>query len=80
MSDTQIRAQLELEKEPAFERSKLYERVFALADKDRDKPVPRGVVPRIKLESAKITRNLTTEWFAKRVDQRYEQCLARGKK
>jgi hypothetical protein len=80
MSDAQIRANLEREKEQSFESTKLYERVFALADEERGKPVPRGVVPKIKLESAKITRNLTTEWFAKRVDQRYEQCLARGKK
>lgn len=80
MSDAQIRADLEKEKNQSFERSKLYERVFALADKQRGKPVPRGVVPKIKLESAKITRNLTTEWFAKRVDQRYEQCLARGRR
>ena len=41
------------------------------------KQMPRAVVPRIKLESPKITRKLTTEWFAKRVDERYERCLAR---
>jgi hypothetical protein len=35
-------------------------------------------MPRIRLQSAKITRKLTTEWFANRVDQRYRACLARG--
>ena len=35
-------------------------------------------MPRIRLESPKITRKLTTEWFANRVNTRYRSCLARG--
>jgi len=60
-----------------FAKSKLCRRVFELADEVRGKPVPRALVPNIRLKSAKITRDLTTEWFAKRVDTRYEQCLRR---
>lgn len=80
MNDAQIRSDLEREKHEAFERTKLYKKVFALADDARGKRTPRGVIPNIQLKSAKITRKLTTEWFAKRVDQRYKQCLARGRK
>jgi hypothetical protein len=35
-------------------------------------------MPRIVLESPKITRELTTEWFATRVQQRYQRCIAKA--
>lgn len=74
-----IRRDLELGRELEFEDSKLFKRVFALADQRSKAPVPRALLPNIRLESPKITRKLTTEWFAKRVDERYERCLARGR-
>jgi len=76
LSDAAIRADLELGDQEKFADTKLYERVFALADKR--KTVPRAVVPNIRLESPKITRKLTTKWFATRVDARYEKCLLRS--
>jgi hypothetical protein len=39
--------------------------------------LPRAVVPQIHLEGPKISRNLTTEWYARRVDERFRQCLSR---
>lgn len=77
MSRPQIRRDLLLEKTAAFSRSPLYTRVFALADK-AGKPLPRQAMPQIDLKSPKITRKLTTEWFARRVEGRYKTCLARG--
>ena len=38
-----------------------------------------AMLPRIRLHSPKITRKLTTEWFAKRVNQRYQRCMRRAK-
>ena len=49
--------------------------MFALADRAQGGPVPRAVVPRIQLEGPKISRNLTTLWYAKRVDERFKRCL-----
>lgn len=58
-----------------FEQSDLYERVFTLAERTAGQSLPRAVVPRITLESPKITRKLTTEWFATRVQERYQRCV-----
>ena len=73
-----IRRDLERGTEPAFERTRLYERVFARADQANGRAVPRAVLPAITLKSPKITRTLTTEWFARRVDERYQRCVARA--
>ena len=79
LTDAQIRTALEQGDDSEFERTPLYSRVLALADKaPPGRPVPRAIVPRIQLVGPKITRNLTTEWFARRVDDRYRRCLARA--
>ena len=77
LSESAIHRDLEHGDQDDFAGTKLYKRVFDLGDKGRKNPLPRAVVPRIRLESPKITRKLTTEWFARRVDERYEKCLAR---
>ncbi|WP_313713483.1 DUF1615 domain-containing protein [Pseudomonas sp.] len=77
LRNPQIRSQLELGDSLAFEDSKLYRGVFALADAAAGKPFARAVLPGIELKSPKITRKLTTAWFAGRVDERYERCMKR---
>jgi hypothetical protein len=80
LSNAQIRTALESGADPEFEQTSLYSRVLELADKvPPGRPVPRAMVPRIRLESPKITRNLTTDWFARRVDDRYTRCLTSAK-
>jgi hypothetical protein len=77
MGDAAIRRALEQGGGPGLERTPLYRRVFELAEAAARKPLPRAVMPRIDLKSPKITRQLTTEWFARRVDERQQRCLAR---
>ena len=73
LSERQIRRDLERGTEHDFEESELYRKVFELADARA--PAPRALVPSIRLKSVKFTRELTTEWFARRVDGRYRRCL-----
>ena len=68
MSDAQIRRALAQADSSRFERTALYKRVFALAEQMERRLLPRATMPRITLESPKITRKLTTEWFATRVE------------
>ena len=77
MRNPSIRSQLEQGDRLDFEETTLYQRVFALADKAEGKPLPRAILPGIVLKSPKITRNLTTAWFAQRVDERYQRCIKR---
>ncbi|MGE8175292.1 DUF1615 domain-containing protein [Pseudomonas fluorescens] len=78
MRNTTIRDQLELGNRLEFEDSKLYKKVFELAETAEGKPLPRAILPGIQLQSPKITRKLTTAWFAKRVDERYQRCMTRA--
>jgi len=75
-----IRDQLEKGKSLEFDDTELYRRVFELAEQADGRALPRAVLPGIVLQSPKITRKLTTAWFAKRVDERYQRCMARAGK
>lgn len=78
ISDGAIRRALERSQSHRFERTELYERVFEAADAMHGRPLPRAHIPHIRLHSPKITRRLTTEWFATRVERRYRRCIARA--
>ncbi|MCP3749070.1 DUF1615 domain-containing protein [Pseudomonas sp. SBB6] len=77
LRNVSIRDQLEKGDSLAFEDTRLYKGVYALADGTAGKAVPRAQLPGIELKSPKITRKLTTAWFAKRVDERYQRCMKR---
>jgi hypothetical protein len=77
VADDSVHSDLEEGKGPRFEATALYKRVFMLAEQRRGHPAPRALVPRIKLQGPKISRNLTTDWYAHRVDGRFQQCLKR---
>jgi hypothetical protein len=75
MEDSAIHNALEQGKAEDFSRTRLYLRIFALADQAEGRPLPRALVPQIQLHGPKIARRLTTQWYAGRVDQRFKLCL-----
>jgi len=78
LDEKQIRRDLDKGKEAGFEKTQLWLRTFELADRLEGKALPRARLPAIQLHSPKISRRLTTEWFASRVEQRYRRCMARA--
>jgi hypothetical protein len=78
MDDSAVHSALEQGRSKDFEHSPLYLRVFALAEQAKGHTLPRALVPKIKLQGPKITRNLSTDWYAHRVDERFRSCLNKG--
>ncbi len=77
LDDGDVRRALDRENTADFERTTLYGQVFTLADRFDGRPMARAVVPDISLAGPKITRHLTTAWYANSVDARYRRCLGR---
>ena len=75
MDAAAIRGELERGNSLHFNDSPLFARVFALAQARHGSPLPRERLPGITLESPKITRELTTAWFATRTYERYQRCM-----
>ncbi len=76
LSNSEIHNQLRKGDSQAFENTALYKGVYKIAEQKAGKALAREMLPGIQLESPKITRKLTTAWFAKRVDERRAKCMA----
>ncbi|WP_287881684.1 DUF1615 family protein [Aquitalea sp.] len=77
LSPDEMARDLRQEKLAVFSQTEVYKRVFTLAEQS-GRAAPRQIIPQIVLVSPKFTHQLTTEWFARRVDGRYQNCMARG--
>jgi hypothetical protein len=75
LSQADIHAALEQGTAAKFGRTDLYRRVYELADRKSGRRLPRAVLPLIRLQGPKIERPLTTGWYARRVNGRFERCL-----
>lgn len=76
MSEGAIHAALADGRARSFETGALYLQVFALAEAKSARPLPRALVPRITLGGPKIKRSLTTDWYAHRVQGRFQGCIS----
>ena len=76
LDTAQIHAGLAQDREASFQGTELYRRVFELAAQTRGRSLPKASVPHIDLQGPKLHTHLTTEWYAQRVQGRFERCLA----
>ncbi|MBS0364870.1 MAG: DUF1615 domain-containing protein [Proteobacteria bacterium] len=75
LDQREIHSALESGQSRDLQQTRLYQRVFAMAEREARRPLPRAVVPTIALHGPKISRRLTTSWYAHRVEGRYQRCL-----
>jgi hypothetical protein len=76
LSTYTIASDLELEKKIDFENTQTWQRVYRTFTQKFGPPT-LAMLPSINLNSPKITRKLTTAWFAETVEKRYNSCLDR---
>lgn len=70
----QIEKDLGLEKEAGFVKTPTYKAIADLYQSSHQSII-REAMPKIVLKSVKISRHLTTEWFATHVDAHYAKCV-----
>jgi hypothetical protein len=79
LPEAQLRADLRREKERSFEETETWARTRADWSARRpDDPPDYARIPDVRLDSPKLRADLTTKWFAEKVESRHAACMARG--
>jgi hypothetical protein len=76
LSEDRLRADAEREKTRAFEDTATY-RAIKATYAARVGPPDYAIMPVVSLEGPKLSRKLSTSWYAESVNRRFEACLAR---
>lgn len=76
----QIRADLKKEKEQKFEDTQTYLAVQKLYQTKTNKEPIYAMMPEVIISGPKLSRDYNTNWFASRVNGRYETCMQRAKR
>lgn len=76
----QIRSDLKDEKENALEETQTYKAVTDLYEKKIGKKKFYAIMPEVVISGPKLSREYNTNWFATRVNGRYETCMRRAQR
>jgi hypothetical protein len=76
----QIRSDLKKEKEKKFEETATYQEISRLYQEKTGKDPMYAVMPEVVISGPKLSRDYNTNWFASRVNGRYETCMQRAKR
>lgn len=79
MTERQIRFDLKREKEQSFENTNTYKTVLRLYGEKTGKYPPYAIMPEVVITGPKLSRDYNTNWFATRVDGRYQRCMTKAK-
>ena len=76
----QIRSDLKKEKEKSFEDTQTYLAVQKLYQNKTQKEPIYATMPQVVISGPKLSRDYNTNWFASRVNGRYETCMQKAKR
>ncbi|MDO4897545.1 MAG: DUF1615 family protein [Moraxella sp.] len=79
MTDAQIRSDLKKEKRQSFENTKTYQTVNEMFTQKRGRPPSYAIMPQVVISGPKLSQDYNTNWFATRVDRRYQTCMTTAK-
>lgn len=77
LSERQVRRDARKEKQRDFEETDTWRAVKTRYEKVTGKRPEYAQLPEVTLHSPKLSRERTTAWFARSVDQRFQRCMAR---
>ncbi len=76
LTDRRLKEDVRKEKEQAFEGTDTYEAIKKVFAEELGSQPEYAILPQVIIESPKLSRRLSTAWFAQAVDKRYQSCLA----
>ena len=76
----QIRSDLKKEKDKSFEDTATYRAVSKLYHEKTGKDPIYAIMPEVVISGPKLSREYNTNWFATRVNGRYQSCMQRAKR
>jgi hypothetical protein len=76
----QIRTDLKKEKTKSFEDTATYRAVAKLYKEKTGKEPIYAIMPEVVISGPKLSRDYNTNWFATRVNGRYQSCMQRAKR
>ncbi|MDK1683667.1 DUF1615 family protein [Acinetobacter terrestris] len=76
----QIRSDLKKEKNKGFEDTATYRAITKLYQEKTGKDPIYAIMPEVVISGPKLSREYNTNWFATRVNGRYQSCMQRAKR
>ncbi|UNU74299.1 DUF1615 domain-containing protein [Moraxella nasovis] len=80
ISERQIRSDLKKEKTQAFEKTAVYQTINDLFSQKYHKQPTYAIMPQVVISGPKLSKDYNTNWYATRVDKRYQTCMASAKR
>jgi hypothetical protein len=77
LSERRVRRDVLLEKQARFEETDTWRAVKQTYERVLHKRPEYAQLPEVVIRSPKLSRERTTEWYARSVDQRFQRCMAR---